>query len=68
MEGVVLLNLEVAVVLEVGNLLVEPPSFQAVVDGGELLVFSLNLSNDCILVCLELGMSLVMMLVLLHLC
>jgi hypothetical protein len=50
---------EVSTVLEVAHLLVESPSFQAVVDAGELLVLPFDFCNDGALVGFELGLSLV---------
>ena len=49
---------EVLMVLEVAHLLVEPPSFQAVVDAGELFVLSFDLRDDGSSVGFELGLSL----------
>jgi len=49
---------EVPAVLEVAHLLVEPPSFQAVVDAGELFVLSFDLRDDGSSVGFELGLSL----------
>jgi hypothetical protein len=54
--------------LEVGDAFVKAPPLQVVVDGHELLVFTLNFSGDGVPVCLKLGMSLVVMLVSLDLC
>ena len=51
---------EVPTILEVAHSLVEPPSFQAVADAGELLVLSFNLSDDGASIGFELGSSLVM--------
>jgi hypothetical protein len=51
---------EVLMILEVAHSLVEPPSFQAVADAGELFVFSFDLGDDGALIGLELGSSLVM--------
>jgi hypothetical protein len=59
---------EVVSMLEVGDSLVETPPFQAVADGHELLVLALNFSDDGAPICLELGASLVVSLVLFDLC
>jgi hypothetical protein len=50
-------------VLEVAHLLVEPPSFQAVVDAGELFVLSFDLGDDGALISFKLGSSFVMVMV-----
>jgi hypothetical protein len=54
------LSNEVLTILEVAHSLVEPPSFQAVADAGELFIFSFDLSNDGVSISFELGSSLVM--------
>ena len=54
--------------LEVGDLLVEAPSFQAVVDGGEFFVLALDLCDDGTPVCFELSASLVVSLIPLDFC
>jgi hypothetical protein len=59
---------EVASVLEVGDALVEAPSFEAVMDGDELLVFALDFCNDGVSVRFELSAPLVVSLVSFHLC
>jgi hypothetical protein len=66
-KQVVSLMLEVASVLKVGDVLVEPPSLQVVMDGCELFVLSVDFGDDGAPVCLELGASLVVALVALHL-
>jgi hypothetical protein len=58
---------EVASVLEVGDPLVEAPSFEAVVDGDELFVFALDFCHDGAPVRFELSVSLVVLLVPLNL-
>jgi hypothetical protein len=68
MEGTVLIRVDITSMLEVGDLLMEAPSFQAVADSCELLVFMLNLCGDGALVGLELGVLLVVMLVSLNFC
>jgi len=68
MEGVLLVVREVTSVLEVGDLLMEAPSFQAVADGGEFLVFALDLCDDGVPVCFELGASLMVPLIPLDFC
>jgi hypothetical protein len=68
MEGTVLIRVDITSMLEVGDLLMEAPSFQAVADSCELLVFMLNLCDDGALVGLELGVLLVVMLVSLNFC
>jgi hypothetical protein len=67
MVGVVSFVQEVAPVLEVGDAFVEPPPLQAVADGRELLVLSVDFGDDGAPVGLELGASLVVALVTLHL-
>jgi hypothetical protein len=57
-EGGVLPD-EISAVLEVADPLVEPPSFQVVVDAGELLILSFDLCNDGASVSFELGSSFV---------
>ena len=47
-------------ILEVAHSLVEPPSFQAVADAGELFILSFDLHDDGASVGFELGSSLVM--------
>ena len=54
---------EVSTILEVAHSLVEPPSFQAVADAGELFVFPFDLGNDGASISFELGSSLVMVVV-----
>jgi hypothetical protein len=54
---------KVSTIFEVAHSLVEPPSFQAVADAGELFIFSLDLSDDGASISLELGSSLVMVVV-----
>jgi hypothetical protein len=56
---------EVSTILEVAHLLVEPPSLQAVADAGELFVFSFDFGDDGASISLELGSSLVMVVVVL---
>jgi len=68
MERVCLVVREVAPMLEVGDALVEAPSFQAVADGGEFFVFALDLCDDGAPICFELRTSLVVSLVSLDLC
>jgi hypothetical protein len=51
---------EVSTILEVAHPLVEPPSFQVVVDAGEFFVFSFDFGDDGASIGLELGSSLVM--------
>jgi hypothetical protein len=54
---------EVPSILEVGHLLMELPSFQAMADASELLIFSFDLSNDGTSIGFELGSSFVMAMV-----
>ena len=54
--------------LEVGNSLMEAPSFQVVVDGGEFLILALDLCDDGAPVCFELSVLLVVSLIPLDLC
>jgi hypothetical protein len=54
--------------LEVGDSLVEAPSFQAVADGGEFFVLALDFCDDGAPVCFELGASLVVSLIPLDFC
>jgi len=68
MEGVCPVVREVTPMLEVGDLLVEAPSFQAVADGGEFLILALDLCDDGAPVCFELSASLVVSLILLDFC
>jgi len=59
---------EVVSVLEVGDPFVEAPSFEAVADGDEFLVFMLDFCDDGAPVRFELGASLVVSLIPLDLC
>ena len=68
MEGVVSVMCEVASMLKVGDPLVETPPFQAVANGCELLIFTLDFSDDGTPICLELGTSLVVPLISFDLC
>ena len=68
MEGVLLVVREVTSVLEVGDLLMEAPSFQAVADGGEFFILAFNLRDDGVPVCFELSASLVVSLIPLDFC
>jgi len=54
---------EILAVLEVAHSLMELPSFQAVVDAGELFVLSFDLRNDGPLVGFKLGLSLMVVVV-----
>ena len=58
---------EVLLVLEVAHLLIEAPSFQTVVDASELLVFSLDFSNDGASISFELGVLFVVTVVVFNL-
>jgi hypothetical protein len=51
------LPVEVVTMLEVGHTFVEVPAFKAVSDVSKLFVFSIKLSDDCMLVSFELGAS-----------
>jgi hypothetical protein len=51
---------EVSTILEVAHLLVELPSFQAVVNAGELFILPFDLTDDGASIGFELGSSLVM--------
>jgi hypothetical protein len=62
-EGVRPVVREVAPMLKVGDSLVEMPSFQAVADGGELLILAFDLCDDGAPVCFELSASLVVSLI-----
>ena len=66
-EGVRPLVYEVASMLEVGDSLVKAPSFQAVADGGEFFILTLDLCDDGTPVCFELSALLVVLLVPLNL-
>jgi hypothetical protein len=66
MERVVSLMLEVTSMLEVGDTFMKSPSFQAMVNGCKLLVFSVDFSNNGVPVCFKLGALLVVALVALH--
>jgi len=67
-EGVRPFVCKVASMLEVGDLFVEAPSFQAVADGGEFFIFALDLRDDGASVRFELSVSLVVSLIPLDLC
>jgi hypothetical protein len=57
------LSNEVSTILEVAHSLVELPSFQVVVDAGELFVLSFDLGDDGMLISFKLGSLLMMAMV-----